>query len=138
MGAFTISGDFHRRDYWWSPNSPSSRLQPSFTRDWSLLLCLPKRHFPHASFRCFEYNRSSYFRGQHRHATMYNTASFVSLAPLLIRPLPSRVQPLRTAILGLLNKPCPTRDRVPLIIPDDFLTSVNNYGLPAAILNKSY
>ena len=28
--------------------------------------------------------------------------------------------------------------RVPLIIPDDFLTSVNNYGPLTAIFNKSY
>ena len=28
--------------------------------------------------------------------------------------------------------------RVPLIILGDFLTSVNNYGPPAAILNTSY
>ena len=31
-----------------------------------------------------------------------------------------------------------SRSRVPLIIPDDFLTSVNTYSPLAAIVNKSY
>ena len=33
---------------------------------------------------------------------------------------------------------CPQFSKIQLIIPNDFLTSVNNYSPPAAIVNKSY